>query len=107
MATVVIISCSKDQLNEESLECEESIVYDDVRDIISASCGYTACHNGITRDNYNNFAGLETYLNSGEFSSRTFDSRDMPPDYADGPKFLTEEELNLLLCWEQNGFTEF
>ena len=41
MATILIVSCSKDQLDTESLICEEPVVYDDVRGVISASCGYT------------------------------------------------------------------
>ena len=108
MASIIIIACSKDQLNGESLICEEAIVYDDVRTIISASCGYTACHNGIDRgENYNNFAGLESYLSSGLFSSRVLITRDMPPSNAIGPTSLTEEQIKLLQCWEQNGFSEF
>ena len=108
MASILIVSCSKDQLDTESLICEEPVVYDDVRGVISASCGYTECHNGLgSLDNYNNFAGIETYLFSGAFSSRVFISRDMPPSYAVGATSLTEEELNLLKCWEQNGFSEF
>lgn len=108
MASMLIIACSKDQLNGESLICEEEIVYDDVRDVITASCGYSGCHNGINQDeNYNNFAGLESYLDNGSFSSRVFVTRDMPPSNATGPTSLTEEELKLLQCWEQNGFSEF
>jgi len=108
MASILIIACSKDQLDVESLICEEPIVYDDVRGVISASCGYTECHNGLgSLDNYNNFAGIESHLSSGGFSSRVFISRDMPPSYAVGATSLTEEELNLLKCWEQNGFSEF
>jgi len=31
----------------------------------------------------------------------------MPPSYAAGATSLSEEEINLLKCWEQNGFSEF
>lgn len=107
-ASILIIACSKDQLNGESLVCEEAIVYDDIRTIISASCGYTDCHNGIDRgENYNNFAGLESYLSSGSFTARVLTARDMPPTYATGATFLTDDEILLLKCWEQNGFSEF
>ena len=118
MASIVIIGCSKDQLSEESLVCEEPIVYDDVRALISGSCGYAPCHNGLGGlDNYNNFAGLENQLSSGAFSSRVLITRDMPTADAPGdpnanppdpdPTSLTQEEINLLKCWERNGFSQF
>ena len=118
MASFLIIACSKDQLDEESLVCEEPIVYDDVRTLISKSCGYSPCHNGLgSLDNYNNFAGLDSHLSSGAFTSRVLIIRDMPTADALGdpnasppdpdPTSLTEEELNLLKCWEQNDFSEF
>lgn len=118
VASLVFFACSKDQLDGESLICEETIVYEDVRDVISASCGYTPCHNGIDRgENYNNFAGLESYLKSGSFSSSVLIVRDMPPGDAQGnpnanppddnPTSLTDEEIKLIQCWEQNGFSEF
>lgn len=108
IASILIMACSKDQLDAESLICEVPVVYDDVRDVISASCGYTECHNGLgSLDNYNNFAGLESHLSSGRFSSRVFIARDMPPSNAAGATSLTEAELNVLKCWEQNGFSEF
>ncbi len=108
MASIVIIACSKDQLDSDALICEEPIIYEDVRNIITASCGYVDCHNGFSSlANYNNFAGLESQLSNGSFSNRSLITRDMPPTYATGPLSLTEEEIDLLKCWEQNGFSEF
>lgn len=108
MTSMVIVACSKDKLDGEALVCEEPVKYEDIRDIISNSCGYSDCHNGIDRgENYNNFAGLESYLTSGNFTSRVLIARDMPPSYATGATSLTDEEIKLLQCWEQNGFSEF
>ena len=118
MASMVIVACSKDKLPEDSLVCDETIVYNDVREVISNSCGYSGCHNGIDRgENYNNFAGLESYLNSGGFTSRVITVRDMPPSYAEGdqtldppdpdPTSLNQSEIELLRCWERNDFSEF
>lgn len=118
MVSVMIISCSKDKLDEDSLVCDEPISYEDVREIITNSCGYAPCHNGLGGlDNYNNFAGLESNLNSGLFSSRVLTTRDMPPSYAEGdenltppdpdPTSLTQEEIDLIRCWERNDFSEF
>lgn len=108
MASIVSIACSKDQLDGSALVCEEAIIYDDVRTVISESCGYIGCHNGIDRgENYNNFAGLESYLSSGAFSSRVLITRDMPFTNPNGPEALTDDQIKLLQCWEQNGFSEF
>ena len=108
LASMVIIACSKDKLDEDSLACPDPIDYQDVRVLVSNSCGYSGCHNGIDRgENYNNFAGLESFLISGNFSSRVLSARDMPPSNASGVTFLTDEEIDLLRCWEQNDFSEF
>lgn len=108
LSVLVIMACSKDKLDGEALNCEEPIIYDDVRELVTTTCGYSGCHNGIDRgENYNNFAGLESYLNSGGFTSRVLSVRDMPPSYATGATSLTAEEIELLQCWEQNGFTQF
>jgi len=108
MTSMLIMACAKDKLDGEALVCEEPIVYDDVREVLSNTCGYSGCHNGIDRgENYNNFAGLDSYLKSGNFSSRVLSARDMPPSYATGATSLTDEEIKLLQCWEQNGFSEF
>ena len=118
MASTVIISCAKDQLDEDSLVCPDPIIYEDVREVISNSCGYNGCHTGLgDLSNYNNYAGLESALNSSLFSSRVITARDMPPSYAKGddtldppdpdPTSLTQEEIDLLRCWERNGFSEF
>ena len=107
MVSVIVISCSKDKLDDGAVVCEEPIVYDDVRSIISQSCGYVGCHNGINLDNLNSFAGLENSLNSGSFTQRVIDTDNMPPANATGPTSLTLEQLDLLRCWQQNGFSEF
>lgn len=108
LASMVIIACSKDKLDEDSLVCEEPINYEDVRDLITNSCGYSGCHTGLADlKNYNNYAGIESALGSGLFSSRALIARDMPPSYATGVTFLTDEEIDLLRCWEQNDFSEF
>ena len=111
IATTIVISCSKEKLAESSLDCgDDPIIYEDVSTLISGSCGYSGCHTGTASSNYNNFAGLKNALNNGDFSFKVFDIRDMPPkkDEEGNPITpLTQEELDLLLCWNENGYSEF
>ncbi len=117
IASIVVIACSEDKIVEETLECDEVISYQDVKGVIAASCGYVGCHNGSNAANYDTYEKLENVLSSGKFTSRTLLQRDMPPGEAEGdpnleppdpnPTFLTDEEINLLKCWEENGFSEF
>lgn len=86
-----------------------------VKDIIDKSCSYAGCHAGPdasmwvpeTSADYTNYEGMMFDLNSGEFESRALILRNMPdtmwtPD--DRPQVLTEEEIEILNCWKDNGY---
>lgn len=109
VCTVLGLSCSRDKLTAESLICDESINYSQARVVINTSCAYSGCHDGISNpDNFKSYAGIEKFFASGRFEDRVFLTRDMPPDYAvDGPTVLTEEEINILKCWQQNEYSQF
>lgn len=104
-----IVSCSREQLDEQVLVCEELISYDDVRSTINLTCAYSGCHDGITNiENFNSYSGIEPYLENGQFASRVINIGDMPPSNAVlGPDSLTQEQIHLFRCWEQNDFAEF
>ncbi len=96
-------------------EAEEVVAtYDEsIKIIIDATCAYSGCHNGTpgVPGDYSSYAGLELDLENGSFFRRVIDSKDdpvlgMPPDRAPGPTELTEEELQLILCWVENDYPE-
>ena len=105
---LVCYSCANDQLPENSVDCPDRISYEDTRSLINSSCAYSGCHDGINEANFNSFEGMEEFLMSGRFQERAFDVRDMPPSYAtNGPTELTQEEIDLLLCWRENDYSKF
>ncbi len=97
---------------KEAIEVVAS--YDEsVKAVIDASCAYSGCHNGTpgVRGDYTTYEGLLQDIESGFFFRRVIDIRDdptlgMPPDRAPGPKDLTEEEIQLILCWVEKDYPE-
>ena len=88
--------------------------YDEtVKTVIDATCAYAGCHNGTpgVPGDYSTYNGLTLDLENGSFFRRVIESADdpvlgMPPDRATGPKDLTEEEFQLILCWVENDYPE-
>jgi len=113
---VFVSSCTSDKRPPIELDCDDiPPTWDgEVKAIIDLTCSYSGCHSGGgtgAPGNYTSYQTVAGALNSGKFQNRTFDIKDnpslgMPPDYADGPKDLTELELNVLMCWVEAGYPE-
>lgn len=114
---LVTNGCVADELPEAAgmIDCtgEQSTYETNIRDIIDNSCAYSGCHLDSAPGNYSNFQGLRLIIEDGSFNQRVFTIKDdpvlgMPPNNAPAgrPKNLTEDELNTLRCWIQNGFPE-
>jgi len=104
-------SCSKDKLEAIEGECPTEITYlEDMREVIDLTCAYSGCHDGVTAPgNYRTYDAMVPYL-SGDLEEllfrRVIEERDMPPTYAEGQRFLTQEQLDLFICWRENNYTE-
>ena len=123
-ATIIILflsiatSCTNDQLPEPTLPegCEDAIpTYNDtIGLIIENSCAYAGCHlDGSAPGIYDSYEAIVAVIESGNFNERVIIQRDdanvgMPPNFApEGrPKDLTQEELDLIICWVENGYPE-
>lgn len=116
----LIIACTRDQVEEVNLDCEEGITYDNgIKEIIDSSCSYSGCHDGaggIGPGNYKVYdRRLLSDLESGSFEQRVINEMDnpvtgMPPSQTIYPETrkerLTEEELLLVRCWLEAGHPE-
>lgn len=107
IAVLFVLACSKDKLPQTALDCDTEVTYNDVKPIIVQSCAYVGCHVSNDIGNFLSYEGMEPFLNNGTLEAEVLQSRTMPPDYADGPKELTQEELDLFQCWKQNDFSKF
>ncbi len=107
LAFAFVVSCTRDEAPE--ITCEGVASYDDnIKLIIDTNCAYDGCHNGglSAPGNYIDFEGLRQYIDDGSFEQRVVNSADMPPNYALGPKMLTQEELDLIICWIEEDYPE-
>lgn len=107
-----MIGCMREKLPElEPGECIEgqSYTYDtNIRFIIVQKCSDgSTCHNHESASTpFTEFESLEPTLNGNpnQFEDRVFVRRDMPPSNHDVQ--LTQQDLNLLLCWMEAGYPE-
>ncbi len=106
----IMLSCDSDKLPpQETLDCgTNDYTYDaNVKAIIDATCAYTDCHvSGFSDGDFTNYAGMVSRLDNGKITERVLEKRDMPPDYADGPTVLSDEQIKIFTCWIQSGFPE-
>jgi hypothetical protein len=91
--------------------------YKDVKEMINTSCAYAGCHAGAeaglyvpeAAKDYTTYSGLKAGLENGKFDDRALTRKDMPPPafVTEGhPKELSQEEIDLLTCWSDNGHAE-
>lgn len=104
-------SCLSEKLPEpmESEFCEtiDATYVATVKDIIDKNCAYSGCHiSGFPSGDFSTYAGLESRINNGRINARVLDLRDMPPSNAPAATELTQEELDIFMCWVSAGYPE-
>jgi len=109
MLGCLILSCDRDKTVPSTVICDGEYTFagdsNAVEPIIQLTCAISGCHvAGEGIGDFTNYKNITSYIANGLFESRAFDIKDMPPDYSTGPKQLTEDELNQLKCWIQNGY---
>lgn len=94
LTVVTLAACKKNQ--KVSVSCDGSTpTYNSyVKGIINSNC--INCHSG-----YSTYSGLSTITSNGKFEKEVLVNQTMP----DGGS-LTQDELNKLQCWVNNGFPE-
>ncbi len=114
LASLIAFSqCSSDILPEPMTPeiCQTiTVTYDDqIKDLIANSCAYGgACHPAIAPSliDYDNVKQFESKIRSRVIDMKDDPINGMPPSslVPDGqPLQLTDEELNLFICWLEAG----
>lgn len=103
-----IPACTSDQLEpiEAPAVCDTLVpTYDQqMVFLVETTCAYEGCHSsGFSSGDYSSYENMIPNLEDGKIFNRVIATRDMPPNYADGPKTLTDEEIELFNCWLENG----
>lgn len=97
--------CSKDEEKTTETACDNSnLTYNSgVSSIINASCNASNCHNtGSPHGGFTSYSGLQPTFSNGSFNNRVLVSQDMPQ----GSATLSQDQLNKIKCWVDNGFPE-
>lgn len=111
IGSLAIYSCTSDSLPEPTTAgCESGTVTysNSIQAILETNCAYTGCHlSGFPNGNLSSYGDdLLSFLENGDFKERAIDLRDMPPNYAFGPTTITEEEMQQLRCWIEDGYPQ-
>jgi len=107
LSFMIWLSCSRDVAPE--ITCEGVATYElNMKMIVETNCVYSGCHDGGSGVNgvFFDYEGLKPFLDDGGFEGRVVSKQDMPPSYATGPKELTPEELDLVVCWIAEGYPQ-
>lgn len=107
--SVCLCSCTKDKIVIVENTCPEEVSYSiQVKQIINETCAYVECHDsgGNVPGDFTSYARMVNFLTEDLFVKRTINLRDMPPNYATGQQFLTQEQLDILICWIESGYKE-
>ncbi len=103
----ILSNCSGDELVVVEQECSEDVAYTNgVKEILDLSCAYVDCHDGGAGapGDFTNYNRMSSYLTDNLFVLRTINVRDMPPNYSEGPKSISQEQLDVLTCWIENDY---
>jgi hypothetical protein len=67
-----------------------------IKAILDARCGSASCH-----PDYTSYDGLSGILQSGDFKREVLTNQTMPQGSS-----LTQDQINKIQCWADNGFPE-
>lgn len=111
-------SCTTDKLPEpeppalcDTLKVSYNL---QVKEIIDNNCSTIGCHRGgAVPGNYTSYDNMQPFLTDRDFKRSVVDLRNdpelgMPPNWDTnfGPKDLTQEEFDIIVCWIENGYPE-
>lgn len=96
---VALVACKKEKDNGKlTPNCDGSnpTYNSTIKSILDARCGSASCH-----PNYTTYDGLSGILQSGDFKREVLTNQSMPEGSS-----LTQEQINTIQCWADNGFPE-
>ncbi len=94
---VVIASCKKDSGKlTPSCDGAHPTYQSQIKSIIDSRCATSNCH-----PNYNTYEGLLPALQGGDFRREVLVNQTMPQGSS-----LTQDQINKIQCWVNDGFPE-
>ena len=75
----------------------------DVMPIIELTCAIPDCHvAGFDSGDFTTYEGVKERVDNGSFATRVT-NQSMPPSNTLGPESLTDDEIELINCWVDDG----
>jgi hypothetical protein len=88
---------SNDTVIEVPFTCDPQTSWEnDILPLMKRSCAVEGCHDGISRRDWSQYDEVKRYASSAKLRTQ---NRSMP---FEGPP-LTQDEINLIACWVDNG----
>lgn len=99
---LLIFSCKKTKKLTPSCDGSKPTYNAGIKTIIDNNCMGSSCHvNGSPYGNFTTYNGLAPYLSNGLFKRDVLEMQIMPKN-----KNLTQDEINKIQCWVDNGYPE-
>ncbi len=93
-------ACKKKQ----SVACNgtDPAYYSSIKVIIDTNCMNGSCHgSGSKNGDFTTYSGLSEVISNGKFEKKVLKKQTMPRGFA-----LTQDEINTVQCWVENGYRE-
>jgi hypothetical protein len=105
LISIFLLSCNKYDVTAVEVSCDGSTpTYDGaISNIINTNCAISGCHPEGTGHigDYSTYASFEKHRNNGWFEKQVLKKQYMPKGFT-----LSQDELNTIMCWVENGFPE-
>jgi len=97
-----LASCTKERGEVPSLGCTNMSYAADIQPITAAKCATAGCHvsGGAGPGDFTQYGDFKAKVDAGMVNNRLFVTKDMPPG---GSPQLSQEELNKIKCWMEQG----
>ncbi len=96
-------ACGKDDKFVPSCDGSTPTYDSEIASIINVTCTNSGCHDaGSSVGDWTTYAGMNTVINNGEFEKQVLTDMTMPQ----GSVTFSEDQLNLIQCWVDNGYPE-
>jgi hypothetical protein len=96
VGVILIFACSKSKLKTPQCDGSHPTYTSTIKAIIDANCTSSNCHPG-----YSTYSGLNVAIQTGDFKREVITNMTMPKN-----KDLTQDQLNKIQCWVENGYPE-
>jgi len=95
---MLFVTCKKNEFKNLDCSTIDSKYSTSIAGIISGSCTTSGCHNGSSSFDLKTYNQVKPYIDNGKFNDEVINKKSMPKG-----KSLSQDELNKIKCWLDQG----